>query len=67
MKPKKKQMGKPCSKGHMSSQEIAICYMATLILAGFIVQRGLDAPAVWGFLGVAIGLLFGKASGTHGS
>ncbi len=46
----------------MTSLEIVICYVATLILAGFIADSRLESHAVWGFLGVAIGLLFGKVS-----
>jgi hypothetical protein len=49
-------------KTKMASLETVICYVATLILAGFIAHSGLDSPAVWVFLGVAIGLLFGKVS-----
>jgi hypothetical protein len=49
-------------KRKMTSLEMIICYVATLILAGFIAHSGLESPAVWGFLGVAIGLLFGKVS-----
>jgi hypothetical protein len=49
-------------KTKMTSLEIVVCYVATLILAGFIANSGLESPAIWGFLGVAIGLLFGKVS-----
>ena len=58
LKRQSKRKSKP--KFKMNSLETVICYVATLILAGFIAQSGLDSPAVWGFLGVAIGLLFGK-------
>ncbi len=57
---KTKSKSKP--KITMNSMETVICSVATLILAGFIANSGLDSPAVWGFLGVAIGLLFGKVS-----
>ena len=50
------------AKHKMTSLETVICYVATLILAGFIAHSGLDSPAVWGFLGVAVGLLFGRVS-----
>ena len=52
-------MTKRRTKGKMTSLETVVCYVATLILAGFIAHSGIDSPAVWGFLGVAIGLLFG--------
>jgi hypothetical protein len=55
-------MTKRRTKGKMTSLETVVCYVATLILAGFIAHSGIDSPAVWGFLGVAIGLLFGKVS-----
>ena len=42
--------------------ETVFCYIATLILAGFLAHSRVDSPVVWGFLGVAIGLLFGRAS-----
>jgi hypothetical protein len=57
---RKKVRAKPTTK--MTSLDTVVCYVATLILAGFIAQSGIDSPAVWGFLGVAIGLLFGKVS-----
>jgi hypothetical protein len=44
----------------MTTSEIMVCYLAVLVLAGYIAGKGIDAPAVWGFLGVAIGILFGK-------
>ena len=50
------------AKYNLTSLETVVCYIATLILAGFIANSGLDSPAVWGFLGVAIGLIFGKVS-----
>jgi hypothetical protein len=50
------------SKAKRISLEIVICYVATLILAGYIAHSGLDSSAVWGFLGVALGLLFGKVA-----
>ncbi len=59
---KRKPRGESKPKTKMTSLETVICYVATLILAGFIAHSGLDSPAVWGFLGVAIGLLFGKVS-----
>lgn len=49
-------------KTKMTSLEIVVCYVATLVLAGFIADSRLESPAIWGFLGVAIGLLFGKVS-----
>ncbi len=62
MTTKRRTKSKSKPKTKMNSLETIICYVATLILAGFIAQSGLDSPAVWGFLGVAIGLLFGKVS-----
>lgn len=50
------------AKYKLTSLETVICYVATIILAGFIAHSGIDSPAVWGFLGVAIGLIFGKVS-----
>jgi hypothetical protein len=44
----------------MTTSEIMVCYLAVLVLAGYIAGKGIDAPVVWGFLGVAIGILFGK-------
>jgi hypothetical protein len=49
-------------KYKLTSFETTACYVATLILAGFIAKNGIDSPAVWGFLGVAIGLLFRKVT-----
>ena len=37
-----------------------IAYVATLILAGYLVHQGIESPAAWGFLGGAIGVLFGR-------
>jgi len=62
MTSKRKTRGKSKPKIEMTSPETVVCYLATLVLAGFIAHSGLDSPAVWGFLGVAIGLLFGKVS-----
>lgn len=62
MTTKRERKAKTKPKTKMTSLEIVVCYVATLILAGFIAHSGLDSPAVWGFLGVAIGLLFGKVS-----
>ena len=63
MKTKRRTNNKPSpQKAKMTSLEIVVCYVATLILAGFIADSRLESPAVWGFLGVAIGLLFGKVS-----
>lgn len=62
MTTKRRTKDKVNPRKKMDSLEIVICYVATLILAGFIAQSGLESPAVWGFLGVAIGLLFGKVS-----
>jgi hypothetical protein len=58
----KRTKGRTKPKTNMTSLETVVCYAATLILAGFIAHSGIDSPAVWGFLGVAIGLLFGKVS-----
>ena len=57
MKPKRRKNGKSKPKIIMTSSEIAVCYIATLILAGFIANSGLDSSAVWGFLGTALALL----------
>ena len=62
MTTKRRTKGKSKPRITMSSLEILVCYIATLILAGFIANSGLESPAIWGFLGVAIGLLFGKVS-----
>ena len=62
MKPKRNPKRRPAPRPKMGAAETVICYVATLILAGCIAHSGLDSPAVWGFLGVAIGLLFGKGS-----
>ena len=37
-----------------------IAYIATLILAGFLINKNVESAAAWGFLGVAIGALFGE-------
>ena len=41
-----------------------IAYISTLILAGFLVYMQVESPAAWGFLGSAIGTLFGQFSST---
>jgi hypothetical protein len=50
------------TKGKLTPYGTIVCYVATLILAGFIANSDIDSPVVWGFLGVAIGLLFGKVA-----
>ena len=37
-----------------------IAYLATLALAGFVVSQGTESTAAWTFLGMSIGLLFGR-------
>jgi NhaP-type Na+/H+ or K+/H+ antiporter len=41
-----------------------ISYIATLILAGFLVYMNVESPSAWGFLGGALGLLFGQSTET---
>jgi hypothetical protein len=54
------------SKGHKNRQRLSreelrtICFLASLLLAGSIVFSGDNSPQAWGFLGVAIGALFGQ-------
>ena len=57
---KRRTRGKSTQKIIMTSLETVVCYIATLILAGFIVHSRVDSFAVWGFLGVAIELNLGK-------
>lgn len=39
-----------------------IAYVITLILAGYIVHEGVESSAAWGFLGGAVGFLFGRTA-----
>lgn len=56
----KRPKGKSSSKVKLTSREIVFCFVALLVLAAFIAYRGFDSSAAWGFLAVAVGLLFGR-------
>jgi len=38
----------------------AITYLSTLLFAAFLAEKGVDTATIYGFLGMAIGAIFGK-------
>lgn len=60
-----KRTGKNTSVNcHLSYNELKIlAYFATLVLVGFLAYYKIDAPAVYAFLGLLIGSIFGRNSG----
>jgi len=57
----KKHYKKPRPRRALTVAELrTIAYVATLILAGYLVHQGVESPAAWGFLGGAIGALLGR-------
>jgi hypothetical protein len=61
-----KRMGKKSSvnRRYLSYNELkTLAYLATLVLVGFLAYYKIEAPAVYAFLGLLIGSIFGRNSG----
>ena len=60
-------MKKHCKKPHriLTVAELrTIAYVATLILAGYLIHEGVESPVAWSFLAGAIGALLGRMTET---
>jgi hypothetical protein len=51
---------KPHQRQFRSMELRTIIYISTLLFAAFLAEKGVDTATIYGFLGMAVGAIFGK-------